>query len=69
MTDEGLIEETSPSAADKKRAAEDTGANAERRRYVGLTAFGREVAAAEATRLETLVSESRRKRLIPAGPR
>jgi DNA-binding PadR family transcriptional regulator len=69
MTTEGLIHEAVPSASERRQAAEDTGGNAERRRYMGLTPFGREVAAAEASRLEALVSESREKRLIPARPR
>jgi len=36
----------------------------ERRRYYGLTAFGRQVAAAEAERMEELLSAARAKRLI-----
>lgn len=36
-----------------------------RRRYYRLTAFGRDVAAREATRLERLVEAARRTRLIP----
>ena len=36
----------------------------ERRRYYGLTAFGRQVAAAEAGRMEELLSAARAKRLI-----
>ena len=67
--DEGLVEEKTPSKAVRERAEADTGANAERRRYVGLTTFGREVAKAEAARLADLVAESRSKRLIPARPR
>ena len=46
------------------KALEETGANAERRRYFGLTAFGRRVARAEAERLEQLVAESRRRQLL-----
>jgi DNA-binding PadR family transcriptional regulator len=67
--DEGLVEEKTPSKAVREQAEADTGANAERRRYVGLTAFGRDVAKAEAARLAELVDESRHKRLIPAGSR
>lgn len=67
--DEGLVEEKTPSRAVRDRAEADTGANAERRRYVGLTTFGRDVARAEAARLADLVAESRTKRLIPARPR
>jgi DNA-binding PadR family transcriptional regulator len=37
----------------------------ERRRYYALTAFGREVARAEATRLERLLEAARGKRLLP----
>jgi DNA-binding PadR family transcriptional regulator len=36
----------------------------ERRRYYRLTPFGRKVAAAEASRMEDLVTSARRKRLI-----
>jgi DNA-binding PadR family transcriptional regulator len=64
MVAEGLIDVVEPSPRERARAAADTGANAERRRYFGLTPFGREVARAEARRLEALVDESRRKRLI-----
>lgn len=69
LADEELVAEQEPSAAERRQAAGDTGGNAERRRYVGLTAFGRAVAGAEAARLAALVTESRRKRLIPARPR
>ena len=61
---EGLIEEVEPTKAMRERAMADTGANAERRQYFGLTGFGREVARAEARRLEALVVESRRRRLL-----
>jgi DNA-binding PadR family transcriptional regulator len=67
--DEGLVEERTPSKTTRRQAEADTGANAERRRYVGLTPFGRDVARAEAARLADLVAESRSKRLIPADPR
>ena len=40
----------------------------ERRRYYRLTALGRRVAAAEITRLESLVEMARAKKLVP-GPR
>ena len=36
----------------------------QRRRYYGLTAFGRQVAAAEAERMEELLTAARAKRLI-----
>jgi DNA-binding PadR family transcriptional regulator len=38
-----------------------------RRRYYRVTPFGREVARAEALRLERLVSLARKRRLLPAG--
>jgi DNA-binding PadR family transcriptional regulator len=41
----------------------------ERRRYYRLTPFGARVAAAEARRLESLVREARRKRLLDQSPR
>lgn len=69
MTREGLIRETTPSREERQQAEADTGANAERRRYFGLTPFGREVARAEAARLETLVAESRQKRLLTSRTR
>lgn len=64
MAVEGLIEEAEPSRAERDQAQADTGANAERRRYVRLTAFGRDVARAEAHRLEALVAESRDRHLL-----
>lgn len=64
LTTEGLIEEVEPTRAERAAAAADTGANADRRRYLRLTAFGREVARAEARRLEALVVESRDRRLL-----
>jgi hypothetical protein len=45
-------------------ADEDGG---ERRRYYGVTPFGRRVVAAEASRLADLTDEARAKRLIPDG--
>ena len=66
MTTEGLIEDAVPSRAERELAQADTGANAERRRYVRLTPFGRDVARAEARRLEALVAESRDRRLLSA---
>lgn len=59
MLAEGLISESTP----PKGAVESAGA-AERRRYFALTPLGREVAKLEARRLETLVVESRAKRLL-----
>jgi DNA-binding MarR family transcriptional regulator len=61
---EGLIEEVSASKSRREQDRADTGANAERRRYVSLTPFGRDVAKAEAHRLEALVAESRDRRLL-----
>jgi DNA-binding PadR family transcriptional regulator len=58
--DEGLIEEVSAPS----RAAADA-----RRRYFRLTPSGQRAAAAEARRLEALVTESRAKRLLPSRPR
>ena len=54
MLADGLIAESTKTGDD------------ERRRYFSLTAAGREVAKLEARRLETLVSESRAKRLLGA---
>jgi DNA-binding PadR family transcriptional regulator len=54
---EGVISE---SAARPEPALDD-----ERRRYYGLTAFGRDVARAEAARMETVLGMARAKKLIP----
>ncbi len=59
-----LIDEVEPSRALRDEGAADTGGNAERRQYFRLTKFGRDVARAEAHRLEALVNESRGKRLL-----
>jgi DNA-binding PadR family transcriptional regulator len=58
---EGLIEpaEAGGTATEPAPAKHD-----ERRRYYGLTAFGREVVEAEARRLEALVFEARRKHIL-----
>lgn len=56
MLADGLIEE-----ADPQRGAAD---GDDRRRYFRLTAAGRQVAAAEARRLEAAVVEARAKRLL-----
>jgi DNA-binding PadR family transcriptional regulator len=58
MLASGLIDD-SPA---KRRGTDDD----ERRRYYCLTTLGRAVAAAEAARLEELVRQARRKRLLPA---
>jgi DNA-binding PadR family transcriptional regulator len=68
MLAEQLIDEAAPSRAEREQAQAATGANAERRRYLRLAPFGREVARAEARRLEALVVESRDRRLL-APPR
>ena len=52
----GLIEESD----ERPDAASDD----ERRRYYRITAFGREVAAAEARRMERLVAQARAKRFL-----
>jgi DNA-binding PadR family transcriptional regulator len=57
MLTDGLIDE-SPL---RPKAAEDD----ERRRYFRLTTLGERVAAAEAKRLEAVVTEARAKRLLP----
>ena len=64
MMDEDLVAEQTPTRTMRSQALQETGANAERRRYFGLTAFGRRVARAEAERLEQLVAESRRRQLL-----
>jgi DNA-binding PadR family transcriptional regulator len=56
MLDEGLIEESERRPID--------GSDDERRRYYRITRFGRQVAIAEAARLETLAAEARA-RLLP----
>jgi DNA-binding PadR family transcriptional regulator len=55
LLDEGLVEESD--------VRPDVGDD-ERRRYYRLTAFGRTVVAAEARRLESLIFDARRKRLL-----
>jgi len=56
LTAKGLVEESAPPA--------DSG-DARRRRYFKITALGREVARAEALRLDDLVREARKRRLLP----
>jgi DNA-binding PadR family transcriptional regulator len=56
---EGVIEES----ADRP----DPSLDDERRRYYRLTAFGRDVAHAEAHRLETLIAMARAKHLVPSA--
>jgi DNA-binding PadR family transcriptional regulator len=64
MTAARLVDDVEPSRTERELAQADTGANADRRRYVRLTPFGREVARAEARRLEALVAESRARKLL-----
>ena len=45
----------------------DVSLDDERRRYYGVTAFGRDVARAEARRMETALGMARAKNLIPKG--
>lgn len=56
LVDDGIIEEVAPPATD---AEEDA-----RRRYYGLTAFGRDLALEEAARLRHLLDDSRLARLL-----
>ena len=58
MLADGLIEESAERP--------DAGLDDQRRRYYRITSFGREVAGAEAERLEGLVSAARAKKVIPA---
>ncbi len=58
MLADGLIEES-----DERP---DPGLDDQRRRYYRITSFGREVAGAEAARLEELVSAARAKKVLPA---
>jgi DNA-binding PadR family transcriptional regulator len=57
MLEQGLIEEL--------RDSPDPASDDERRRYYGLTRLGREVALAEARRLNDLLSQDRATGLIP----
>src|SRR5262245_52691975 len=57
MLEQGLIEEL--------RDSPDPQSDDERRRYYGLTVFGREVATAEARRVNDLLTQARATGLIP----
>lgn len=57
MLEQGLLEELSESP--------DPASQDERRRYYRLTSFGRQVALAEARRLNDLLSQARQTGLIP----
>jgi DNA-binding PadR family transcriptional regulator len=61
MLAEGLIEEAPPRSADA--------AKNERRTYFRLTKAGRDVAKAEARKLESLVAQSRARKLLSARGR
>jgi DNA-binding PadR family transcriptional regulator len=60
MLDAGMIEEV----LTHRREGDDP-----RRRYYSLTRYGRDVARAEARRLERLTDMARRKRLLPGNAR
>ena len=57
MLEQGLVEEL--------RESPDPGSRDERRRYYGLTRWGRRVATAEAKRLSDLLGQARETGLIP----
>lgn len=59
MLDQGMVVEVAPPVAEDTRD--------ERRRYYGITPFGRAVARAEAKRMAELVGLSRRHRLLGEG--
>jgi DNA-binding PadR family transcriptional regulator len=60
LLEEHLIEESST----RRKAGDD-----QRRRYYGLTPLGRAVLTAEARRLEALVADARRKRVLSRSSR
>jgi DNA-binding PadR family transcriptional regulator len=61
LTSDGLIEDFEPPPS--------AGGHEARRRYYRTTAFGRQVAKAEAARLEAVVRTARRHKLLPSRPR
>lgn len=63
MLADGLIEEIDPPPA-RVKALPETGLNADRRRYLRLTARGRDAARDEARRLDALVATSRARQLL-----
>jgi DNA-binding PadR family transcriptional regulator len=69
MVTEGLVEEIDAPPASRVKALPETGLNADRRRYLRLTATGREAARAEARRLDALVAESRALKLLSGRKR
>lgn len=64
MQQEGLVEEVDAPPPSRVKALPETGLNADRRRYLRITAAGREAAKKEARRLDALVAESRALRLL-----
>ncbi len=66
---EGLVEEVDDLPRARAKALPETGLNADRRRYLRLTTRGREVAKAEARRLDALVATSRNLRLLSVRKR
>jgi DNA-binding PadR family transcriptional regulator len=61
LTAQGLIEGFDPPAGAEGHEA--------RRRYYRITSFGRRVAAAEASRLEAVLRQARRQKLLPGSSR
>jgi len=59
LTGQGLISDFDPPAGAQGHEA--------RRRYYRITAFGKRVAGAEATRLEAVLREARKQKLLPSG--
>jgi DNA-binding PadR family transcriptional regulator len=65
LLDEELVEpRRAPAAADSSAPGPAAGHGDPRRKYYGLTELGRGVLQAEATRLQSLVSEARRKQVL-----
>ena len=59
LTQQGLIEDFDPPA--------DAAGHEARRRYYRITSFGRRVAAAEASRLEAVLRNLRKQKLLPSS--
>lgn len=68
MLADDLIEEIDP-APSRVKALPETGLNADRRRYLRLTAKGRDAARDEARRLDDLVATSRSRHLLSSRKR
>ncbi len=64
LLDEGLIESAPASSASAAPDADAIKEDDSRRKYYRLTALGRDVVAAEARRLESLVGEAHRKQVL-----